>query len=136
MYVLPPTIHLLSCVLMHFASQEQHLSLFFSFRSVKFEWSGLDGMRSVRRRYNVRQRLWHAYAALPFAPHFVSSTRADARLPPQSSCPASRTQHSSTPARGTQSACPRSRSRHIPMCTTPTPTPRPRRWRQSIRGPH
>ncbi|KAJ7810097.1 hypothetical protein B0H14DRAFT_3480908 [Mycena olivaceomarginata] len=29
-----------------------HLSLFFSFWSVKFEWSGLDGMRSVRRRYN------------------------------------------------------------------------------------
>jgi hypothetical protein len=40
--------------------QEQRLSLFHSFRSVKFEWSDLDGMRSVRRRYNVR--------SLPFFP--------------------------------------------------------------------
>ncbi|KAJ7824301.1 hypothetical protein B0H14DRAFT_3469430 [Mycena olivaceomarginata] len=31
---------------------EQRPSLFLSFRSVKFEWSDLDGMRSVRRRYN------------------------------------------------------------------------------------
>ncbi|KAJ7327479.1 hypothetical protein DFH08DRAFT_967907 [Mycena albidolilacea] len=28
-----------------------HLSLF-SFRNIKFEWSGLNGMRSVHRRYN------------------------------------------------------------------------------------
>ncbi|KAJ6464255.1 hypothetical protein C8R47DRAFT_1237571 [Mycena vitilis] len=34
-------------------TEEQRLSLFLSFRSVKFEWSDLDGMRSVRRRYNV-----------------------------------------------------------------------------------
>ncbi|KAJ7165460.1 hypothetical protein C8R43DRAFT_986413 [Mycena crocata] len=33
-------------------TEEQRLSLFHSFRSVKFEWSDLDGMRSVRRRYN------------------------------------------------------------------------------------
>ncbi|KAJ7252347.1 hypothetical protein B0H12DRAFT_1323849 [Mycena haematopus] len=33
-------------------TDEQRLSLFLSFRSVKFEWSDLDGMRSVRRRYN------------------------------------------------------------------------------------
>ncbi|KAJ6464251.1 hypothetical protein C8R47DRAFT_70473 [Mycena vitilis] len=33
-------------------TEEQRLSLFLSFRSVKFEWSDLDGMRSVRRRYN------------------------------------------------------------------------------------
>ncbi|KAK7057858.1 hypothetical protein R3P38DRAFT_2843388 [Favolaschia claudopus] len=36
-------------------TDEQKLSLFLSFRSVKFEWSDLDGMRptrSVRRRYN------------------------------------------------------------------------------------
>ncbi|KAJ7496462.1 hypothetical protein FB451DRAFT_1549600 [Mycena latifolia] len=31
---------------------EQRLALFHSFRSVKFEWSDLDGMRYVRRRYN------------------------------------------------------------------------------------
>jgi hypothetical protein len=47
---------------MHFASQEQRLSLSLSFRSIKFEWSDLGGMRSVRRRYNVRQRLCHFYA--------------------------------------------------------------------------
>ncbi|KAJ7697921.1 hypothetical protein B0H14DRAFT_3174358 [Mycena olivaceomarginata] len=29
-------------------TDEQRLSLFLSFRSVKFEWSDLDGMRSVR----------------------------------------------------------------------------------------
>ncbi|KAJ7099261.1 hypothetical protein B0H15DRAFT_927782 [Mycena belliarum] len=34
-------------------TEEQRLSLFHSFRSVKFEWSDLDGMRSVRRRYNA-----------------------------------------------------------------------------------
>ncbi|KAJ6592979.1 hypothetical protein B0H19DRAFT_1224695 [Mycena capillaripes] len=33
-------------------TEAQRLSLFHSFRSVKFEWSDLDGMRSVRRRYN------------------------------------------------------------------------------------
>jgi hypothetical protein len=44
---------------MHFASQEQRLSLFLSFRSVNFEWSDLDGMRSVLWRYSVRQRLGH-----------------------------------------------------------------------------
>ncbi|KAJ7067198.1 hypothetical protein C8F01DRAFT_1120616, partial [Mycena amicta] len=33
-------------------TEEQRLILFHSFRSVKFEWSDLDGMRSVRRRYN------------------------------------------------------------------------------------
>ncbi|KAF7350757.1 hypothetical protein MSAN_01636800 [Mycena sanguinolenta] len=33
-------------------TDEQKLSLFLSFRSVKFEWSDLDGMRYVRRRYN------------------------------------------------------------------------------------
>ncbi|KAJ6501288.1 hypothetical protein DFH09DRAFT_1336112 [Mycena vulgaris] len=37
--------------------REQHLSLFYSFRSVKFERSDLDGMRSVRRRYNSPLRL-------------------------------------------------------------------------------
>ncbi|KAJ7810064.1 hypothetical protein B0H14DRAFT_3480875 [Mycena olivaceomarginata] len=71
--------------------EERHLSLFFSFRSVEFEWSGLDGMRSVRRRYN----LTHAFLRSPPAPPRLISTR---------------TQRSSTPARGTQSARPRSRS--------------------------
>ncbi|KAJ7721095.1 hypothetical protein B0H14DRAFT_2642525 [Mycena olivaceomarginata] len=33
-------------------THEQHLSLFFSFWSVKFEWSSLDGMHSVRQCYN------------------------------------------------------------------------------------
>ncbi|KAJ7018213.1 hypothetical protein C8F04DRAFT_1243365 [Mycena alexandri] len=33
-------------------TEEQRLLLFHSFRSVKFEWSDLDGMRGVRRRYN------------------------------------------------------------------------------------
>nr|GAT48629.1 predicted protein [Mycena chlorophos] len=33
-------------------TEEQRLILFHSFRSVKFEWSDLDGMRYVRRRYN------------------------------------------------------------------------------------
>ncbi|KAJ6477011.1 hypothetical protein C8R45DRAFT_1008560 [Mycena sanguinolenta] len=33
-------------------TDEQKMSLFLSFRSVKFEWSDLDGMRYVRRRYN------------------------------------------------------------------------------------
>ncbi|KAJ7496464.1 hypothetical protein FB451DRAFT_1207869 [Mycena latifolia] len=33
-------------------TEEQRLTLFHSFRSVKFEWSDLDGMRSVRPRYN------------------------------------------------------------------------------------
>ncbi|KAJ7018211.1 hypothetical protein C8F04DRAFT_1152272 [Mycena alexandri] len=35
-------------------TEEQRLLLLNSFRSVKFEWSDLDGMRSVRRQYNVR----------------------------------------------------------------------------------
>ncbi|KAJ7431927.1 hypothetical protein B0H11DRAFT_824659 [Mycena galericulata] len=33
-------------------TEEQRLSLFHSFRTVKFEWSDLDGMHCVRRRYN------------------------------------------------------------------------------------
>ncbi|KAJ6592914.1 hypothetical protein B0H19DRAFT_1088766 [Mycena capillaripes] len=33
-------------------AKELRLSLFHSFHSVKFDWSDLDGMRSVRRRYN------------------------------------------------------------------------------------
>ncbi|KAF7312582.1 hypothetical protein MIND_00272300 [Mycena indigotica] len=33
-------------------TEEQRLILFHSFRSVKFEWSDLDGMRYIRRRYN------------------------------------------------------------------------------------
>ncbi|KAJ7165454.1 hypothetical protein C8R43DRAFT_1232547 [Mycena crocata] len=33
-------------------TEEQRTSLLHSFSSVKFEWSDLDGMRNVRRRYN------------------------------------------------------------------------------------
>ncbi|KAJ7165451.1 hypothetical protein C8R43DRAFT_1232546 [Mycena crocata] len=37
-------------------TEEQRLSLFHSFRSVKFEWTDLDGFRNVRRRYNSPPR--------------------------------------------------------------------------------
>ncbi|KAJ6501285.1 hypothetical protein DFH09DRAFT_1102641 [Mycena vulgaris] len=73
-------------------TEEQRLSLFHSFRSVKFEWSDLDGMRSVRRRYNSPPRLQlHPHAQLhhpqtqhqqPPAPTSVSVP------PPQPQAPA------------------------------------------------
>ncbi|KAJ6535835.1 hypothetical protein DFH09DRAFT_1402621 [Mycena vulgaris] len=47
-------------------TEEQRLSLFHSFRAVNFEWSDLDGMRSVRRRYNSPPRLQlHPYHQQP-----------------------------------------------------------------------
>ncbi|KAJ7656202.1 hypothetical protein B0H17DRAFT_1338000 [Mycena rosella] len=49
-------------------TEEQRLSLFHSFRSVKFEWSDLDGMRSVRRRYNSPPRLQIVHPPAP-QPH-------------------------------------------------------------------
>ncbi|KAJ7147008.1 hypothetical protein C8R44DRAFT_724698 [Mycena epipterygia] len=48
-------------------TEEQRLSLFHSFRSVKFEWSDLDGMRSVRRRYNSPA---HRHPSPPRPAHF------------------------------------------------------------------
>ncbi|KAJ6501304.1 hypothetical protein DFH09DRAFT_1102661 [Mycena vulgaris] len=44
----------------------ERLSLFHSFRFVKFEWSDLDGMRSVRRHYNLHP---HAQLHLQAHPH-------------------------------------------------------------------
>ncbi|KAJ6631277.1 hypothetical protein B0H10DRAFT_2206965 [Mycena sp. CBHHK59/15] len=73
-------------------TEEQRLSLFHSFRSVKFEWSDLDGMRSVRRRYNVR------FAnAFPLGPS-PAPTPAHNHNHPRAPRPTSNSRHSRRPS--------------------------------------
>ncbi|KAJ6535815.1 hypothetical protein DFH09DRAFT_100033 [Mycena vulgaris] len=72
-------------------TEEQRLSLFHSFRSVKFEWSDLDGMRSVRRRYNSPPRLQlHPHAQLhhPQTQHQQQPAPTVSVPPPQPQAPA------------------------------------------------
>ncbi|KAJ7288885.1 hypothetical protein C8J57DRAFT_1707174 [Mycena rebaudengoi] len=54
-------------------TEEQRLSLFHSFRSVKFEWSDLDGMRPIRRRYNSNTTIQGIPSAAPTSPHVNSN---------------------------------------------------------------
>ncbi|KAJ7648004.1 hypothetical protein FB45DRAFT_212131 [Roridomyces roridus] len=64
-------------------TEEQRLSLLYSFRHVKFEWSDLDGMRSMRRRYqSPPPRHGHTHChptspvrpSVPHSPHSPSTT--------------------------------------------------------------
>ncbi|KAJ7327466.1 hypothetical protein DFH08DRAFT_1084684 [Mycena albidolilacea] len=78
-------------------TDEQRLSLFLSFWSVKLEWSDLNGMRSVR---------WCCNSSRPASPPLSSAAPLTCTRKPIS-----------TPARGTQSTRPHSRFRRTPMCT-------------------
>ncbi|KAJ7646093.1 hypothetical protein DFH06DRAFT_1333022 [Mycena polygramma] len=91
-------------------TEEQRLSLFLSFRSVKFEWSDLDGMRSVRRRYNS------SCASPPPTTAHTLSTPSLPTLSLPTLSPASLPTLSST------SSPPSSSPSSLPTAT-PTPTP-------------
>ncbi|KAJ6535845.1 hypothetical protein DFH09DRAFT_1402630, partial [Mycena vulgaris] len=92
-------------------TEEQRLSLFHSFRSVKFEWNDLDGMRSVRRRYNFPPRLQlhphphpHPYPQQAAAPVLVPPPQAQTPPSQSSSTRASRPSARPTPSRSASSS--------------------------------